>query len=328
MSVKGSRSYCLPCYFRRIICTDMQTISEIVAPVTALFLTLLALWIFCRITRAAYNKLYGFLYKIAPEGSFLRRCAGIALWIAMVGVFAWFMRDELKINNKQLFAFLSIWSLAIVIFAVLVKVLPDGIFKRVCGWIFLAVAFEPLLWLCFRLLGKRRTRQQSYLASRFPRYSRCGRGRRGGGFQKRRAEKTVEVRNDPSIKKFINPDKSHCGFCRVPFMTLSFYQSSSISRKEVFMKDYMHGKPHIFLLFDVRFVSTKPQRRLRHLLPFASLQQTAHRFFVKSAPLLEVKRYFVRQTLIAHVRHPLFPQRSRFRTAFATQNHPMNAIKG
>ena len=152
LSVKGSRSYCLPCYFRRIICTDMQTISEIVAPVTALFLTLLALWIFCRITRAAYNKLYGFLYKIAPEGSFLRRCAGIALWIAMVGVFAWFMRDELKINNKQLFAFLSIWSLAIVIFAVLVKVLPDGIFKRVCGWIFLAVAFGPPLWLCFRFL--------------------------------------------------------------------------------------------------------------------------------------------------------------------------------
>ncbi len=72
----------------------------------------------------------------------------------MVGMFAWFMRDELKINNEQLFAFLSIWSLAIVIFAVLVKVLPDGIFKRVCGWVFLAVAFGPPLWLCFRLLGK------------------------------------------------------------------------------------------------------------------------------------------------------------------------------
>lgn len=125
-------------------------ISCILAIPVALFIV----WLFARIIAGACNTVYRFLYKIAPEGSFRRGCAGIALWIAMVGMVAWFMRDELKINNEQLFAFLSIWSLAIVIFAVLVKVLPDGIFKRVCGWIFLAVAFGPPLWLCFRHLGK------------------------------------------------------------------------------------------------------------------------------------------------------------------------------
>ena len=134
--------------------TDMQTISEIVVPVTALFLTLLALWLFCRITCAACNKLYGFLYKIAPEGSFRRQCAGIVLWVAMFGATAWCMRDELKMSNEKLIILLLLWLLVTILLGILVKILPDGIFKRVCGWIFAAVIFIPPLWLCSRILGK------------------------------------------------------------------------------------------------------------------------------------------------------------------------------
>jgi len=90
--------------------------------------------------------------------------------------------------------------------------------------------------------------------------------------------------------------------------------------------------PQHYLFLNIRFhisdfASKKSQNRLRHLLPFAPLQQTAGCLFVNTTPLLEVKRYFLRHALVAHVRHPFFPQRSRFRTAFAAQNHPMDTVQ-
>ena len=127
-------------------------ISCILAIPVALFIV----WLFARIIAGACNTGYRFLYKIAPEGSFRRGCAGIVLWITMFGTVGWLMRDAhlLEMSDEQLLVLLAIWVLTTVIFAALTKFLPDNIFKRICGWIFLAVAFVPPLWLCFRILGK------------------------------------------------------------------------------------------------------------------------------------------------------------------------------
>lgn len=114
------------------------------------------------------HKLYSTLLRLVPEGSVRQMCElalYIILWVGMSGAGAWFVRDELKINNEQLFTFLSVWLLANVIFAVLVKVLPDGVFKRICGWTFFAVVLVPPLWLCFRIIES--DRYQRYILRGF-----------------------------------------------------------------------------------------------------------------------------------------------------------------
>ena len=132
-----------------IICCIFCILAILVAP----FIVRLFDRIFDRIFAGACNIWHRFLYKIAPEGSFRRDCAYIVLWITVLGTAGWIMRNEhlLEMSNEQLLVLLAIWLLTAVIFAALTKFLPDNIFKRICGWIFLAVLIVPSFWLLSRL---------------------------------------------------------------------------------------------------------------------------------------------------------------------------------
>ena len=108
--------------------------------------------------------------------------------------------------------------------------------------------------------------------------------------------------------------KSNAGFLFKENLE-KFENLSHAERKSIRCRKIAYSLTSVFV--HLYFASINPKNRLRHLFPFAPLQQTTGCFLVKTAPLFEIKRYFLRHALVAYVRHPFFPQRSRLRTAFA-----------
>ena len=98
--------------------------------------------------------------------------ASLILWFIMTSALLLFAHKDINISDETCVALLSIWFFMLVTGAVLTQVLHDGIFKRICAWIFLAVVFIPPLWICFRLPGGRRYGRY-FLASHFLRTHKC-----------------------------------------------------------------------------------------------------------------------------------------------------------
>lgn len=129
-----------------------------------LIIVILLLCIFLLISwacSAVCNTLRQILHKIAvvmfPDDSVRDICKQICcivLLLTMFGGCLWFLREEIGMSRETFSTFMLIWASMSFAFMFLAKFLPNGIYKRICVWIFITVMFLPPLYICFRILRK------------------------------------------------------------------------------------------------------------------------------------------------------------------------------
>ena len=135
-----------------------------------------------------------------------RRIASLILWFIMTSALLLLAHKEKDINisDETCVVLLSIWFFMLVAGVILTQVLHDGIFKRICGWIFIAVVVIPPLWLCFKLPAEGRYGRCFWLAISHRRTSTSRRMHRRPASKKEKREKSATVKNEPSTGKIRN----------------------------------------------------------------------------------------------------------------------------
>ena len=103
--------------------------------------------------RKTCNKTIEFLQDDSVKRIY-RDAVSLVLWFALNGWLFWLVHRELNVSDEACIAILLIWFLLFVTGCFLMKILPDGNFRRTFGFIFFVVTFLPAFAACCRLLGK------------------------------------------------------------------------------------------------------------------------------------------------------------------------------